>query len=88
MDAWSYRAYISSDKTGTLTKAHPTVVDVVNFNDEYSSDDMLRVAACLEEHFPHSMAKAMVDAASKKGLSHEEMHTKVEYVVVEIMTEL
>ena len=69
------------DKTGTLTKAHPTVVDVVNFNDEYSSDDMLRVAACLEEHFPHSMAKAVVDAASKRGLSHEEMHTKVEYIV-------
>lgn len=69
------------DKTGTLTKAHPTVVDVVNFNDEYSSDDMLRVAACLEEHFPHSMAKAVVDAAFKKGLSHEEMHTKVEYIV-------
>lgn len=69
------------DKTGTLTKEHPTVVDVVNFNDEYSSDDMLRVAACLEEHFPHSMAKAVVDAASKKGLSHEEMHTKVEYIV-------
>ena len=69
------------DKTGTLTKAHPTVVDVVNFNDEYSSDDMLRVAACLEEHFPHSMAKAVVDAASKNGLSHEEMHTKVEYIV-------
>lgn len=69
------------DKTGTLTKAHPTVVDVVNFNDEYSSDDMLCVAACLEEHFPHSMAKAVVDAASKKGLSHEEMHTKVEYIV-------
>lgn len=69
------------DKTGTLTKAYPTVVDVVNFNDEYSSDDMLRVAACLEEHFPHSMAKAVVDAASKKGLSHEEMHTKVEYIV-------
>lgn len=69
------------DKTGTLTKAHPTVVDVVNFNDEYSADDMLRVAACLEEHFPHSMAKAVVDAASKNGLSHEEMHTKVEYIV-------
>lgn len=69
------------DKTGTLTKAHPTVVDVVNFNDEYSSDDMLRVAACLEEHFPHSMAKAVVDAASKRELSHEEMHTKVEYIV-------
>ena len=72
---------IGFDMSGSLTKAHPTVVDVVNFNDEYSSDDMLRVAACLEEHFPHSMAKAVVDAASKKGLSHEEMHTKVEYIV-------
>ena len=69
------------DKTGTLTKAHPTVVDVVNFNDEYSSDDMLRVAACLEEHFPHSMAKAVVDAARKKNLVHEEMHSKVQYIV-------
>ena len=69
------------DKTGTLTKAHPTVVDVVNFNDEYSSDDMLRVAACLEEHFPHSMAKAVVNAAKERHLDHEEMHTKVEYIV-------
>lgn len=69
------------DKTGTLTKAHPTVVDVVTFSDDYTSEDMLRVAACLEEHFPHSMAKAVVDAASERGLSHEEMHTKVEYIV-------
>ena len=69
------------DKTGTLTKAHPTVVDVVNFNDEYSSDDMLRVAACLEEHFPHSMAKAVVREAARKELVHEELHTKVEYIV-------
>ena len=69
------------DKTGTLTKAHPTVVDVVNFNDEYSSDDMLRVAACLEEHFPHSMAKAVVREAASKELVHEELHTKVEYIV-------
>ena len=69
------------DKTGTLTKAHPTVVDVVAFNDDYTADDMLRVAACLEEHFPHSMAKAVVDAAARKNLKHEEMHTKVEYIV-------
>ena len=69
------------DKTGTLTKAHPTVVDVVNFNDEYSADDMLRVAACLEEHFPHSMAKAVVREAARKELVHEELHTKVEYIV-------
>ena len=69
------------DKTGTLTKAHPTVVDVVNFNDEYSSDDMLRVAACLEEHFPHSMANAVVQAARERNLQHEEMHSEVEYLV-------
>lgn len=69
------------DKTGTLTKAHPTVVDVVAFDDRYSSDELLRIAACLEEHFPHSMAKAVVDAAEAKSLTHEEMHTKVEYIV-------
>ena len=69
------------DKTGTLTKARPTVVDVVTFTDDYTADDMLRVAACLEEHFPHSMAKAVVDAAARKNLKHEEMHTKVEYIV-------
>ena len=68
------------DKTGTLTKARPTVVDVVPFNGE-SPDELLRIAACLEEHFPHSMAKAVVDAAKRKNLEHEEMHSKVEYVV-------
>lgn len=68
------------DKTGTLTKAQPTVVDVVSFNGA-NSDELLRIAACLEEHFPHSMAKAVVDAAQQKHLLHEEMHTKVEYIV-------
>lgn len=68
------------DKTGTLTKAKPTVKDVVVFGD-YPADEALRIAACLEEHFPHSMAKAVVDAAKKKKLYHEEMHSKVEYVV-------
>lgn len=68
------------DKTGTLTKAQPTVVDVISFSDE-SADEMLRMAACLEEHFPHSMAKAVVNAAKEKGLEHEEMHSKVEYIV-------
>lgn len=68
------------DKTGTLTKARPTVAEVVVFNDE-SSDELLRLAACLEEHFPHSMAKAVVDAAAEKGLLHEEKHSKVEYIV-------
>lgn len=68
------------DKTGTLTKAQPVVVDVVSFNGQ-DADELLRIAACLEEHFPHSMAKAVVDAAREKGLVHEEMHSKVEYVV-------
>ncbi|MBQ9157151.1 MAG: heavy metal translocating P-type ATPase [Eubacterium sp.] len=68
------------DKTGTLTKATPTVVDVVSFCEE-SPDEILRIAACLEEHFPHSMAKAVVHAAMEKGLHHEEMHSKVEYIV-------
>ena len=68
------------DKTGTLTKAQPTVVDVISFNGQ-SQDELLKIAACLEEHFPHSMAKAVVDAAAKKGLEHEEEHTKVEYIV-------
>ena len=68
------------DKTGTLTKARPTVVDVIPFGDE-SADESLRIAACLEEHFPHSMAKAVVKAAKDKKLEHEEMHSKVDYVV-------
>lgn len=68
------------DKTGTLTKAQPTVVDVVPFGKE-EPDELLRIAACMEEHFPHSMAKAVVDAACEKNLIHEEMHSKVEYIV-------
>ena len=68
------------DKTGTLTKAKPHVVRVVSFSDE-SEDELLRQAACLEEHFPHSVARAVVDAADKKNLTHEELHTNVEYVV-------
>lgn len=68
------------DKTGTLTKAQPTVECVIPFNGE-NPDEMLRLAACLEEHFPHSMAKAVVKAAKEKGLIHEENHSKVEYIV-------
>ena len=68
------------DKTGTLTKAKPTVADVISFNGE-EPDELLRIAACLEEHFPHSMAKAVVNAANEKNLKHEEMHSKVEYLV-------
>ncbi len=68
------------DKTGTLTKAQPVVVDVVPFVKE-NPDVLLQTAACLEEHFPHSMAKAVVLAAQEKGLAHEEKHSKVEYIV-------
>jgi len=69
------------DKTGTLTKAQPTVAEVVSFSETKNPDELLRIAACLEEHFPHSMAKAVVDAAREKHLDHEEMHSKVEYIV-------
>ena len=68
------------DKTGTLTMAQPTVVDVISFNGD-TPDNLLRIAACLEEHFPHSMARAVVDAAKAKNLDHGEMHSKVEYLV-------
>ena len=67
-------------KTGTLTKAQPTVVEVISFNEKLP-DELLRIAACLEEHFPHSMAKAVVREAEKKHLVHEELHSKVEYIV-------
>lgn len=65
------------DKMGTLTKVCPTVVDVVSFNGE-DPDELLRIAACLEEHFPHSMANAVVNAAKAKNLGHDEMHSRVE----------
>ena len=80
LEAMSEADTIVFDKTGTLTKAQPTVVDVIPFC-EAQSDELLRIAACLEEHFPHSMAKAVVDAAAQKGLVHEEIHSKVEYIV-------
>lgn len=73
------------DKTGTLTKAKPTVKEIVVFGD-CPEDEALRIAACLEEHFPHSMAKAVVDAAKKRKLYHEEMHSKVEYIVAHGIT--
>ncbi|MDO5135569.1 MAG: heavy metal translocating P-type ATPase [Eubacteriales bacterium] len=80
MEAVAEADTIVFDKTGTLTKAQPTVARVVSFCDR-SEDEMLRFAACMEEHFPHSMAKAVVDAAKRRGLDHEEMHSRVEYVV-------
>ena len=80
LEAMSEADTIVFDKTGTLTKAQPTVVDVIPFC-EAQPDELLRIAACLEEHFPHSMAKAVVDAAAQKGLVHEEIHSKVEYIV-------
>lgn len=80
LEAMSEASTIVFDKTGTLTKAKPTVKEVVTFGGR-SRNEMLRIAACLEEHFPHSMAKAVVKAAKKEGLEHEEMHSKVEYIV-------
>ena len=68
------------DKTGTLTKAQPTVADVVTFEGR-DQNEMLRIAACLEEHFPHSMANAVVQESISRGLVHEEMHSKVDYIV-------
>ena len=80
MEAMAEADTIVFDKTGTLTKASPSVVKIVPFNG-MSEDELLRIAACLEEHFPHSMAKAVTDAAAKRGLEHEEMHSKVDYIV-------
>ena len=80
LEAVSEATTIVFDKTGTLTKAKPTVIDIIPFNDS-EPEELLRIAACLEEHFPHSMAKAVVTAAKQKKLEHEEMHSKVEYIV-------
>lgn len=68
------------DKTGTLTAACPKVAGIIPFCD-MSPDELLRTAACLEEHFPHSVARAVVNAAIEKGLDHEEMHTDIQYQV-------
>ena len=68
------------DKTGTLTMATPKVMDVITFSGR-DKDEMLRIAACLEEHYPHSIANAVVQEAAARGLEHNEMHSKVEYVV-------
>lgn len=80
MEAVAEADTIVFDKTGTLTKAQPTVADIVSFNGD-SKENLLRLAACMEEHFSHSMAKAVMDAAKERGLTHEEMHSKVEYIV-------
>lgn len=80
LEAFAEAETIVFDKTGTLTKAEPVVTSVISF-EERSEDELLRIAACLEEHFPHSMANAVVEAARKKGLKHEEMHSKVNYIV-------
>ena len=80
LDALAKADTIVFDKTGTLTRATPQVVDIIPFSNS-EKDDVLRLAACLEEHFPHSMANAVVRAAREQGLSHEEMHSEVEYIV-------
>ena len=80
LEAMAESQTIVFDKTGTLTKAEPTVLDIVSFNG-MKCQELLRIAACLEEHFPHSMAKAVVQAAKDRNLVHEELHSKVEYIV-------
>ena len=80
LEAFSEASTIVFDKTGTLTKAQPTLHSVIAFGEE-KEDDLLCLAACLEEHFPHSMAKAVVRAAAERNLEHEEVHSKVEYIV-------
>ena len=80
MESLSEADTVIFDKTGTLTHACPTVVRVEPFHGE-DADEMLRIAACLEEHFPHSVANAVVRAANERGLDHSEMHSEVEYVV-------
>ena len=80
MEAVAAADTIVFDKTGTLTKARPQVADVVAFNGQ-DKNELLRIAACLEEHFPHSMANAVVQEAVKRGLVHQEMHSRVDYIV-------
>lgn len=80
MEAIAEADTVVFDKTGTLTKAQPAVVDIVAF-ENWHKDDLLMIAACLEEHFPHSMANAVVQESVRRGLVHEEMHSKVEYIV-------
>lgn len=80
LEAVDEASTIVFDKTGTLTKARPTVKEIVTFGNN-TEDEMLRIAACMEEHFPHSMAKAVVKEAQNRGLEHEEMHSKVDYIV-------
>ena len=80
LEAISEADTIIFDKTGTLTRECPTVVDIVTFGDADKTDS-LRIAACLEEHYPHSMANAVVKHAEEQGVLHDEMHTSVEYVV-------
>ncbi len=80
MEAVAEADTIVFDKTGTLTYATPKLMEVITFGGE-NPDEMLRVAACLEEHYPHSVANAIVDGAKEKDLSHEELHSKVEYIV-------
>ena len=80
MEAVAMADTVVFDKTGTLTRAVPTVADIVTFGGR-SESEMLRLAACLEEHYPHSLANAVVEEAKRRGLSHEEYHSSVEYVV-------
>lgn len=80
LEAFSNADTIVFDKTGTLTNAEPTLEKIVSFG-KYSEEEILKIAACLEEHFPHSVANAVVNAANERGIAHLEEHTEVNYVV-------
>ena len=88
LEAYANADTIVFDKTGTLTKATPKVVDVIPMSRKYKRDEILRMAACIEEHFAHSIATAIVNQAEAEGLKHEEDHSEVEYIVAHgIVTE-
>ena len=80
LEAYAHADTIVFDKTGTLTNAEPKLEKVISFSD-YSEEEILKIAACLEEHFPHSVANAVVNAANERGLSHIEEHSDVQYIV-------
>ncbi len=88
LESYANADTIVFDKTGTLTNATPKVVEVIPMSKKYSRDEILRMAACIEEHFAHSIATAIVKQAEEEGLKHEEDHSEVEYIVAHgIVTE-
>ena len=80
LEAFAEADSVVFDKTGTLTNAEPVLERAISFSD-YSEDEILRIAACIEEHFPHSVARAIVKGAADRGLNHQEEHAEVQYIV-------